>query len=123
MNINPFDLLKNAQAIQERMGVFQNKLAEIRVTGCAGGGMVEIDLNGKFEAVSVRIAPEALESGDTEMLQDLVLAALTSGLEKVREAVSMEMGAMAGGLGLSGNPSGNMPGSMPGFPPGFPGLS
>ena len=109
MNINPFDLLKNAQMIQERMGVFQDKLSEITVTGSAGGGMVEIDMNGKFEAIAVRIAQEV--AGDAEMLQDLVLAAFSSGIEKAREAVTREMGAMAGGMGISG------------FPPGFPGVS
>ena len=116
MEINPFDLLKNAQKIQEQMGVFQKRLSEITVTSSAGGGMVEIDLNGKFEAVAVRIMPEAVEGGDTEMLQDLVMAAFTSGLEKVREAISGEMGAMAGGLGIPG-----ASGIPPGFPLGFQG--
>jgi len=105
--MNPFDLLKNAQAIQEQMGAFQDKMADINVTGSAGGGMVEIDLNGKFEVTAVRIAPEA--AGDAEMLQDLVMAAFSSGLEKTREALTREMGAMAGGLGLSGL-------NIPGFP-------
>jgi DNA-binding YbaB/EbfC family protein len=116
MDINPFDLLKNAQKIQEQIGAFQDKLAEINVTGSSGGGMVEADLNGKFEVIAVRIAPEAVEGGDTEMLQDLVAAAFASGLEKVKEAVNGEMGAMAGGLGIQG--LGNT-----GFPPGFPGFS
>jgi len=121
MNINPFDLLKNAQKIQEQMGAFQNKLSEITVTGSAGGGMVEIDLNGKFEVVSVRISAEAVNlstnsgtegssdgvsggSADTEMLEDLVMAALSSGLEKVREAINGEMGEMTGGLNIQGFP-------------------
>jgi len=114
MNINPFDILKNAQKIQEQMGDFQEKLAVINATGSAGGGMVEIDLNGKIEVIDVRIAPEAME--DAEMLQDLIMAAFTSGIEKVRESINKEIGAMAGGL--------NIPGltGMPGFPgPGFPG--
>jgi DNA-binding YbaB/EbfC family protein len=115
MDINPFDLLKNAQKIQEQMGAFQNKLAEISVTGSSGGGMVEVDLNGRFEVTAVRIAPEAVEGGDTEMLADLVAAAFTSGLEKMKEAVNGEMGAMAGGLGIQGTNAG--------FPPGFPGFS
>jgi DNA-binding YbaB/EbfC family protein len=114
MNINPFDLLKNAQKIQEQMGVFQEKLGCIIVTGSAGGGMVEIDLNGKIEVLAVRIAPEVMEGGDAEMLQDLVAAAFSSALERVKETISKEMGAMAGGLGISG---------LPGFLGGFPGAS
>ncbi|MDR2134123.1 MAG: YbaB/EbfC family nucleoid-associated protein [Treponema sp.] len=117
MNINPFDILKNAQKIQEQMGALQEKLGSINATGSSGGGMVEIDLNGKIEVTDVRIAPEALEGGDTEMLQDLIMAAFTSALEKVREAIGREMGAMAGSLGIAGLSG------IPGFPGGFPGLS
>jgi DNA-binding YbaB/EbfC family protein len=97
MNINPFDILKNAQKVQEQLGGFQERLALLRATGSSGGGMVEIDLNGKFEVLAVRIAPEAVEGGDTEMLQDLISAAFSNGLEKVKEAINQEMGAMAGG--------------------------
>jgi DNA-binding YbaB/EbfC family protein len=107
MNINPFDILKNAQKIQEHMGAFQEKLAFISATGSAGGGMVEVDLNGKIEVLAVRIAPEAVEGGDIEMLQDLVMAAFSSGIEKVKEAIGKEMGSMTGGLGIPG---------LPGFP-------
>ena len=105
MNINPFDLLKNAQKIQEQMGSLQEKLGTLQVTGSAGGGMAEVDMNGRMEVLAVRIAPEAAE--DVQILQDLIKAAFTNASEKAREAIRVEMGAMAGGLGL---------------PPGFPGL-
>ena len=96
MNINPLDIMK-------QMGAFQDKLASVSATGSAGGGMVEIELNGKLEILSVRIAPEAVEGGDTEMLEDLVMAAFSNALEKTREAITREVGAMAGGIpGLSG---------------------
>lgn len=98
MNFNPLDLMKNAQKIQEQMSAFQDKLAAISAKGSAGGGMVEIELNGKFEVLAVRIAPEVVEGGDAEMLEDLVMAALSNGLEKIRETINGEMGAMAGGL-------------------------
>jgi DNA-binding YbaB/EbfC family protein len=103
MNINPFELLKNAQKIQEQMGSFQDKLADISVKGSAGGGMIEVELNGKLEVISVRVAPEAIEGGDTEMLADLAMAAFSNALEKIKEALRQEIGAMAGDtLGLSG---------------------
>ncbi|MDR0451235.1 MAG: YbaB/EbfC family nucleoid-associated protein [Treponema sp.] len=118
MNINPFDVLKNAQKIQEQMGALQEKLAALSVTGSAGGGMVEVDINGKMEILAVRIAPEAADPNDLGMLQDLVAAAFTGAMEKIRERINQEMGAMAGSLGLP-----NMPGNIPGFPgSGFPGL-
>jgi len=102
MNINPLDIMKNAQKIQEQMGSLQEKLAEISATGSAGAGMVEIDLNGKFEVLAVRIAPEMIEDGDIDMLQDLIVAAFSNGHDRVREALTRELGAMAGGMGIPG---------------------
>ena len=111
MNINPFDILKNAQKIQDQMGVFQEKLGCIRITGSAGGGMAEIDMNGRMDVLAVRISVEAME--DREMLQDLITAAFNNAMEKVREAVNREMGSIIPG-GAQGIPG------MQGFP-GMPG--
>ncbi|MDR3276478.1 MAG: YbaB/EbfC family nucleoid-associated protein [Treponema sp.] len=114
MNINPFDILKNAQKIQEQMGAFQEKLGGMSVTGSAGGGMVEVDLNGRMEVLAVRIAPDAMAEGDAAMLGDLVAGAFTSAMEKARELAAQEMGALTGGLNIPGMPG--MPG-LPGFGP------
>lgn len=100
MNINPFDLVKNAQKIQEQMGSVQEKLASVVVTGSAGGGMVEIDINGKMDIQAVRIKPEAVDPNDITMLEDLITAALTTAMEKVRETIAAEIGSLAGGLGI-----------------------
>jgi DNA-binding YbaB/EbfC family protein len=100
MTINPLDILKNAQKIQEQMGSFQEKLAEFSETGSAGGGMVEVEINGKMEVLAVRISPEAVDPNDIEMLQDLCAAAIASALEKINERIKAEMGALAGGMGL-----------------------
>jgi len=100
MNINPFDLLKNAQKIQEQMSGFQEKLGGITATGSAAAGLVEIDINGKMELLAVRIAPQA--AGDIEMLQDLVMAAFTDGMAKVKEAIAGEVGSMTGGMNIPG---------------------
>jgi len=102
MNINPFDILKNAQKIQEQMSGFQEQLGTITATGAAAAGLVEIEFNGKLEVLSVRISPQAMD--DVEMLQDLVMAAFTDGMAKVKEAISSQVGAMAGGLNISGFP-------------------
>ena len=107
MNINPFDILKNAQKIQEQMGEFQEKLRCISITGSAGGGMAEIDINGKMEILAVRITPDSME--DREMLQDLIAAALNNAMEKIRVEINREMGSM-------------LPGGIQGFPGGFPGM-
>lgn len=109
MNINLGDVLKNAQNIQQQMGALQEKLALLRVTGSAGGGMVEIDLNGRMEVLAVRIEEEIFAGGDRELVQDLTAAAFASAMEKIKEAINREMGSLAG---------------MAGFPgiPGFPGM-
>jgi len=100
MNINPFDILKNAQKIQEQMGAFQDKLGSVIVTGSAGGGMAAIDMNGRLEVVAVRIAAEAVDPNEVALLQDLVKAAFADAAEKAREAIRAEMGSMTGGMGL-----------------------
>jgi DNA-binding protein YbaB len=76
--------------------------------------MVEVDISGKMEVIAVRISPEALEDNDVQLLQDLVAAAFTNAMEKIREIISAEMGGLAGGMDLSG---------IPGFPGQFPGQS
>jgi len=96
--MNPFEVLKNAEKIKEQMSGFQEKLGVISATGSSGGSMVEIDLNGKLEVLAVRIAPQAIEGGDIEMLQDLIMAAFTDGMAKVKDAISGEVGAMTGGF-------------------------
>ena len=100
MNINPFELLKNAQKIQEQMGSFQERLSDIMATGSSGAGMVEIDINGKLDVIAVRISPEI--TGDVEMLQDLIMSAFTDGMAKVREEIAEQASAMTGGLNLQG---------------------
>ena len=110
MNINPLDILKNAQKIQEQMGAFQEKLGAIMVTGSSGGGMIEIDLNGKMEVLGLRIAPEVMKEEDREFLSDLIIAAFNNAMAKIREAINQEMGAMI--PGMQGMPG--MPG-VPGF--------
>ena len=102
MNINPFDILKNAKQIQEQMGAFQEKLGNIKAIGSSGGQMVEIVMNGRMEVQDVQISAELMEGGDREMLQDLVAAAFNNALEKIRETINREMGAMTGGMGIPG---------------------
>ena len=101
MNINPFDLLKNAKQIQEQMGVFQEKLGNIQASGSSGGGMVEIEMNGRMEVQEVRFSPELVEGRDRDLLQDLTAAAFNNALDKIREAINREMGALAGMPGFT----------------------
>ena len=82
---NMQQMMRQAQKMQEQMAQAQEELAELSITGSAGGGMVEITLSGKREVESVSIKPEAVDPDDVEMLEDLVAAALGDALTKVEE--------------------------------------
>jgi DNA-binding YbaB/EbfC family protein len=102
MNFNPLDLLKNFQQLQEKMGSVQQQLANIVVTGSAGGGMIEIDMNGKMELTAVRISQETMDLQDRDMLQDLIKAAHSHAYEKARALAMQEIGKVGGIPNLAG---------------------
>jgi DNA-binding YbaB/EbfC family protein len=88
-------MMQQAQKMQEKL---QAEVAQIRVDGTAGGGMVTIRMDGHKNVLGVKIDPEV--AGDVEMLQDLVLAASNDAAKKVDEESQKKMGGMLGGLGL-----------------------
>lgn len=96
------DFMKQAQRMKAELERIQEAAAEQRVEGSAGGGMVIVTANGRGEIVAVRIDPEVAQSGDLEMLQDLILAAANEALRRSRELLSTEMGRLTGGLNLPG---------------------
>lgn len=97
MNIK--QLMKQAQQMQEQM---QRTMAELRVEGTAGGGMVTATMAGSKELVSLTIDPEAVDPADVEMLQDLVVAAVNEAGRKVDEAMQSQLGGMGGGMKMPG---------------------
>ena len=82
---NMQQMMRQAQKMQEQRAKAQEELAELSVTGSAGGGMVEITLSGKREVEAVTVKPEAVDPDDVEMLEDLIAAALGDALGKVEE--------------------------------------
>ena len=96
------DIMKQAQALQERMAKLQEEAAKKIVEASSGGGMVTVTFNGKQELLSVKIDPEVVKSGDVEMLQDLFLAAINEGLRKSQALITNEMSGMTGGLNIPG---------------------
>lgn len=95
---NMQQMMRQAQKMQEQMAKAQEELAELSVTGTAGGGMVEITLSGKREVEKVTIKPEAVDPDDVEMLEDLIAAALGDALSKVEEKEKEMMPYGAAGL-------------------------
>jgi len=92
-------MLKQVQQFQEQL---QKQLEDLVVESSTGGGMVTVKMNGQKHLVSVHIDPEVYKSGDIEMLQDLLLAAVNESARKIDEQVASQMGSLAGGLNLPG---------------------
>lgn len=98
MAINPFDILKQFGNMQERMGEIQERLRRLTVTGSAGGGMVEVEMNGHMEVQGVRISREAVDPSEIDMLQDLLRAAFSDAMFKIKEKMREEVSSLTGGL-------------------------
>jgi DNA-binding YbaB/EbfC family protein len=92
-------MLKTAKEMQERL---QKEMAEMRIEGSSGGGMVNVVLDGTKNLVYLKINPEVVDKNDTEMLQDLIIAAFNDANAKVDEALSEKMGAFGAGLKIPG---------------------
>jgi DNA-binding YbaB/EbfC family protein len=100
MAMNPFDIIKNFKHIQTSINDIQEKLKNVTVTGTAGGDMVRIDMNCSFDVLNVTISKEAVDPDDIQMLEDLVLAALTNAVNKVKEKMKEEMMPLTGGMNI-----------------------
>lgn len=95
-------MMKQVQRMQAEMAAAQEALAEAVVEGSAGGGMVKVVVTGAGEVQSVRIAPEVVDPDDVEMLEDLVLAAVSDGFRRAHELAAEKMGGVTGGVDLGG---------------------
>lgn len=100
-------LMAKARDLQEKMKSMQEELARKTVSADAGGGMVEATCNGRGELVRLRIDKTRLDPNDTEMLEDLTVAAVRAAQNKAADMARTEMEKAAGGLGL---PPGMLPG-------------
>jgi hypothetical protein len=100
MNIKQIQqMAKQAQRMQEQM---QREMAETRIEATAGGGMVTVVVNGLKQLQSIRIDPEVVSKDDVEMLQDLIVAAVTDASRKADEAMQQKLGGMMGGMQMPG---------------------
>jgi nucleoid-associated protein EbfC len=95
-------IMKQAKKMQERMANLQKELETKTVDAQAGGGMVSVVVNGKYEVVSMKIEKEVVNPEDIEMLQDLIVAAVNEGVRKAQEMSASEMGKITGGLNIPG---------------------
>jgi len=84
-------MMKQAQQMQEKMG---REMKEMVVDAAAGGGAVTVKMRGDFEVMDLKISPDLVKEGDTEMIQDLTMAAINEAKRKVEESLKGKLGGM-----------------------------
>jgi hypothetical protein len=97
MNIQK--MMKEAQKMQERLAKAQNDLAQESIDVSAGGGKVNVTVNGAGDITAIKISPDVVDRQDVEMLEDLVLSGIREAQEASRKLQSDTMGKVTGGLG------------------------
>ena len=95
-------MIKQAQKMQQEMLRMQEELENRTYTATAGGGAVEATVNGKNKVLEIKISPEVVDPEDTEMLQDLILAAINEAMKQAEEATAAEMQKITGGMSIPG---------------------
>jgi DNA-binding YbaB/EbfC family protein len=106
-------LMKQAQQMQTDMAKAQEQLANEEVEASAGGGMVKVKMTGDLKLKAIEIDPEAVDPEDSEMLADMVMAAVNEAIRAAQELASSKMGGITGGLGdlgMGGPGAGGLPG-------------
>jgi DNA-binding YbaB/EbfC family protein len=91
-------MLKEAQKLEKKLAAVREDLAARQVEGTSGGGVVKVTMNGQRDVIAVRIAAEALDGADPDMLEDLLLGALRDAKEKSDELAAAEMAKVTGGM-------------------------
>ena len=93
-------MLRQAQKMQEDMQLKQEELEAREYQVAAGGGVVNVKINGKKEILEVKLAPEIVDPDDIETLSDILVAAVNEAIKKVNSASDEEMGKITGGMGM-----------------------
>jgi DNA-binding YbaB/EbfC family protein len=93
-------LMKQAQQMQSKMEEMQTRLQSLEMTGEAGAGLVKVTLNGKNDLRRIKIDPKIIDPADSEMLEDLILAAHRDARTKIDAVSAEEMQKVTGGMQL-----------------------
>lgn len=96
------DMMKQVQKMQARMMELQEELNAKEVEGSAGGGMVKAIVTGKGDLKAVKIDPQVIKDGDIEMLEDLIVAAITQAQESATKLNQDTMSELTGGMNIPG---------------------
>ncbi len=93
-------MMKKLQDMQNEMARIQEEVENSEFSASAGGGAVEVTVNGKHEVVSVNIQPEVVDPEDVEILSDMIIAATNEAIRKAADTMEQRMGSATSGLGL-----------------------
>jgi nucleoid-associated protein EbfC len=97
-----FNLQEMLSQARKQYDVLQKKLQETVIESSSGGGSVTVKMDGRKQVLNIKIDPEVVKSGDVEMLQDLVTAAVNEAARRVDETMQSTVGGMLGGMGIPG---------------------
>ncbi|MCK4368112.1 MAG: YbaB/EbfC family nucleoid-associated protein [Dehalococcoidales bacterium] len=95
-------MLRQAQELQAKLAKAQQELADLTIEASSGGGAVKVTITGQLKILSVKISPEAINPDDAELLEDLVLTAVTEAMAKAQELAAQRLGKITGGLKIPG---------------------
>ena len=95
-------MLRQAQKMQEDMAALQEELDAREYDVSAGGGVVNVKINGKKEILAIDIKPEIVDPDDIETLSDILVAAVNEAIKRVEDTNSAEMSKVTGSIGLPG---------------------
>ena len=95
-------LMRQANQMQAKMKKVQEELASREFEGTAGGGAVNVKVNGDQKVLAIEIQPDVMEAGDLEMLQDMILAAVNDALTTAKDTSNKEMEKVTGGVNMPG---------------------
>ncbi len=95
-------LMQQAQKLQSKLAKAQEELSSITVEASSGGGAVKVTMNGQQKIQSVKISPEVINPDDVELLEDLVLTAVSEAIAKSQEVAAEHLGELTGGLKIPG---------------------
>jgi DNA-binding YbaB/EbfC family protein len=102
VNVNQAQLMQQMRKMQQEMAKAQEELAQTVVTGAAAGASVTVEMSCDHRVKSVKLAPEAVDPGDVETLEDLLVVALNDALKKIEETTQNRMGRLTGGMHIPG---------------------
>jgi len=94
--------MQQAQKLQSQLAKAQEELSNLTVEASSGGGAVKVTMNGQQKIQSIKISPEAINPDDVELLEDLVLTAVSEAITKSQEAAAKHLGGLTGGLKIPG---------------------